>query len=187
VLKALAIDPRDRWQTAADLARALEEFAHAKDITLGDPAIVTQMRQFERAQPGNRRLARSSGMVQTDRKLIAQLQAEEAAGAPARPETSRDGERPAADEEDTPVVAALPVTTVHASNIPQQVDDDLTIPVQAPYDTVSPLVVNFAQMSRAQTATAELLRREKRRMRGVWIACTLVALALAIALVLGLS
>jgi len=192
VLKALAVDPRDRYATAADLARALEELAHARDITLGDPAIVTEMRRFERPQPGNRRLAKSSGMVQTDRKLIAQLQAEEDADAdaeviPSRPRDSRDLERLAADEEDTPVIAALPVTAVHASNIPQQVDDDLTIPVQAPYDTVSPLVVNFAQMSRAQTATAELLRREQRRVRGVWIACTLLALAIVIALALGLS
>jgi serine/threonine protein kinase len=169
VMKALAVDPDMRYADAGEMARDIEMLARTLDIVLGDTAIVETMKQLgNRPLPGNRkRLAKSSTQV------LLQREAERGITHPQ-------------DEHDTPVLHMQSVTSQMTAVVEQQIIDDRTVPVSMPHDFVSPVVLSFAPLLRAPTATAELRRRQARtRARWLWFALSSVVLAVVIALVIG--
>ena len=69
VMKALQVDPADRYQRAGDLALALERLAADLGMPLGHGAITGPMTQLFSER--RRRFARSSSDVKSDRSLAA--------------------------------------------------------------------------------------------------------------------
>ncbi len=118
VEQALDVDPAKRFQSAGEMAHEIEALARASGIALGDSSIVGSMAELAEllATKPSRRLARSSKQVRTTPPLVAKIAAEAAAR-----------------EDLTPVIARKDLTLRSpATAIPEQVDDELTVPVTSP-------------------------------------------------------
>ncbi|CAN5479209.1 hypothetical protein BH11MYX1_BH11MYX1_16860 [soil metagenome] len=118
VEQALALEPERRFQSAGEMAHEIEALARASGIALGDSAIVGPMEALAQvlATRTSQRFARSSKQVRTERELFAKIEAEAAAR-----------------EDLTPVVAMKGMPLLLAVlEIPEHVDDDLTVPVASP-------------------------------------------------------
>ena len=167
--QALAIDPDERFQSAAEMANEIEALARAAGIALGDTAVVGTMRSFDqRGTPKfstkSQRFARSSSQHRTNPEL-------------------------AVREDPTPVVA---MRTMHVPPLPahlvpeatpvehppavvqDEILDDLTVPMSTPNGGLS---LTYASALRPATSTAKMLPSRK-RARGLWWALALVAVVL---------
>ena len=166
VMKALAVDPAQRYQTAYDLMRELEAFARRAHVELGEGAISEAMRTLF-AQPARRFARGSDGVERIDLDAIV------------------------ADDHDEQLTARVSTVSLAGyedgeatSRVPQIDGDELAASPAEP-----PELANPAPESRHRTATAELVRDARIRpsLRGVWIALVLLAAAVAAAVLLGLT
>jgi serine/threonine-protein kinase len=178
--RALELDPDRRFQTAGDMARELEAVARAMGEAIGDSAIIGTMRAFGRTGlTKSQRFARASSRVRTDPALMARIEAE-----------VRRQER----EDLTPVVPAplmmgmpplppiLPeATPTDLPDVPELVEDDLTVPVSSTPNSGSPAIgqlgVQYASALRPSTGTAKLVGYS---FRGLWIGLALIAIMIGV-------
>jgi eukaryotic-like serine/threonine-protein kinase len=151
VMKALAVDPDQRYQSARELATEVDAFARRIGVALGDAAVIDTMAELFDGS-GRRRLARASGSV-----------------------AKIDG----AVVEAMPEQATIPISVVvEIDDAPELIEElELTTPVP----------VTAAQ--RPRTATAEVVFPDERRTGwgGFWVAIGLLAAAVGVAVVLGLT
>ena len=158
VMKALAVYPEQRYQSARELAQEVEAFARRSGIALGDAAVAETMAQlFERG--GRRRPLRASGEV-TRGRLLAR------GSTPA--EAIRAFVPPVEVEVDVDVDLGAPEEIA---------DRELTRPVEVAGSPVRP-----------RTVTAEIASGARGgRWSGFWIALGLLVVEVGLAIVLGLT
>jgi serine/threonine-protein kinase len=178
--RALEVDPDRRFQSAGEMARELEAVARAMGEAIGDSAIIGAMRAFGRTGlTKSQRFARASSRVRTDPELMARIEAE-----------ARRKER----EDLTPVVPTmLPLTgftgmpplppilpeatPTDLPDVPELVEDELTVPVSATPNNGSPMIsqlgMQYASALRPPSGTAKVVIHT---YRGLWIALALIAI-----------
>ncbi|MEO8841834.1 MAG: serine/threonine-protein kinase [Kofleriaceae bacterium] len=202
VEQALAIDPAQRFQSAGEMAHEIESLARALGLALGDPAIIGTMHAFGRnGQTPSQRFARSSQQVRTDRELMARIEAEAAVRDDLTPVVAMPimptmPIRPTAPARRLPLALPLPAHLIPdatptdlpsavVANVPEEVLDDLTVPVVTPKGG-TPLAIgqpqqlslSYASALRPSTGTAKLL--DRRTSRGLWIALVILAIVLGV-------
>ena len=190
VEQALSIDPAQRFQTAGEMAHEIESLARALGLALGDPAIIGTMHAFGRTgTTKSQRFARSRKQVRTDPELIARIEAE----AEARDDLTPVVAMPVMHV--TPMPARLipeSTPTDHlaaiAADVPEEVVDDLTVPVVTPKNAMllgeqpQQLSLSYASALRPSTGTAKLIQR--RESRGLWFALMIVAIVFGVVVAL---
>lgn len=200
VERALSIDPADRFQTAGEMAHEIEALARALGLALGDPAVIGAMHAFGRTgTTKSQRFARSSKQVQTDPELIARIEAEAAARDDLTPVVAMRVMPVPPVRRLTPLPLPLPAHMPEATptdhkhaldDVPEEVLDDLTVPVITPkrgmllmLDQPQQLSLSYASALRPSTGTAKLLPQQ-RGSRGLWLALVVIAIFLGVAVAL---
>jgi len=193
--RALEVDPDDRFQSAHELARELEAVARAMGEAIGDSAIVGTMRAFGRTGlTKSQRFARATSRIRTDPAMLARSE-----------EQARRNER----EDLTPVVPT-PITGLTAlarssgmpplppilpestptdlPNVPEAVEDDLTVPISSTPNSgspvISPLSMQYASALRPPSGTAKLV--PDRSSRWLWLGLALAAILVGAIIALAL-
>ena len=185
--RALDLDPDRRFQTAGEMAREIEAVARAMGEAIGDSAIIGTMRAFGRTGlTKSQRFARASSRVRTDPALMARIEAE------AR-RRERDDLTPVVPTSLPPMMGMPPLPPILPeatptdlpNDVPQLVEDDLTVPVNSTPNSGSPAIgqlgVQYASALRPSTGTAKLVGYS---YRGLWIAFALIAIVLGVVVAL---
>ena len=168
VARALDVDPAKRFQSAREMAHELEALARASGIALGDSAIVGSMAGLAQllATKSSQRFARSSRRVRTGPELVAKVEARIEADVAAR-------------EDLTPIVAIRGMTLMSpVVEIPEHVDDDLTVPVSSPDELVlTPTdLVRLGSDERPTSGTSKLSVHLGYKPGVLWILLALLAI-----------